>query len=413
MKEVVQRNKRNIYEQDQYMQIVSVIHKFSQLLTKNSIKHWLDYGTLLHAYRDGALNRPSVLPNGISSEDDLLNDDDYDLGFLETDYDKVKELCKKNNINTTVMASNQLIRLFPQELLRLDKDITEWPTRSFGDMEPWIDLYFWHDTPTERLLVADYVDGAPDVNSAPYRKAVDTIKTLPKSSLFNWATDNCSAFKYYWITKKYFIQELDTLELYGYTFPIPRYIERYLESRYGSQWKVPHTKGLYVTKFYSKDPLKHFDIFTEDKITVFIEGVWDLFHQGHVELLKRAHNSYDRVVVGIPSDDLVRSYKRDPIIPYGDRVKMLEACKYVDEIYHNAPCLNITEKVLDKCGADYALHSVNDPTNWKTELREKAKYGQSLIDSGRAHFLSYTDYHSSDIIDKILKDNDSKERREQ
>jgi len=38
-------------------------------------------------------------------------------------------------------------------------------------------------------------------------------------------------------------------------------------------------------------------------------------------------------------------------------------------------------------------------------LRESARYDQSLIDNGRAHFLSYTGYHSSDIIDKILKDN--------
>ena len=82
---------------------------------------------------------------------------------------------------------------------------------------------------------------------------------------------------------------------------------------------------------------------------------------------------------------------------------MLEACKYVDEIYHNAPVINMTEKVLDSCGADYALHSVADSNNWKTELRESAKYDQSLIDSGRAHFLSYTNYHTTDIINTVLK----------
>ena len=398
MKEEEQRNKRNIYEQDQYVQIVSVIHKFSQLLTKNNIKHWLDFGTLLHAYRDGALNSPSVIANGTSSEDHLLNDDDFDICLLETDYDKVKELCKNNNINTTVMAPNQLLRFYPQDLLHLDKDINEWPQRSFGDNEPWFDLFFWHDTPTEQLLV-DHVDTPPDVNSEAYRKVVDTIKTLPKSSLFNWATDNRSAFKYYWITKKYFIQELDTLELYGYTFPIPRYIERHLETRYGPQWKTPMTKGLYVTKFYSKDPTKYFDIFTEDKITVFIEGVWDLFHQGHVELLKRAHSIYDKVIVGVAPDDLVTQIKREPIIPYADRVKMLEACKYVDEIYYNAPAWNITQAVLNDCGADYSLHSVENPDDYVNELT-RAGHGE-LVANNKVHFLSYTNYHSTDIINTI------------
>jgi cytidyltransferase-like protein len=397
MSDKEQKKSREIYKQDEYKHIVSCIHKFSKLLTENGIKHWLDYGTLLHAYRDGALNSPGVTATGTSNDDDLLNDDDFDICLLQTDYDKVKQLCKDNNIDAVVMAPNQLLRFAPKELAQLDNN-NDWPDRSFGKYDPWLDLFFWHDNPTENLLV-DHVDNQPDVNSDAYKIVVDTIKTLPKSSLFNWATDNRSLFKYYWITKKYFIQELDTLELYGYKFPIPRYIERHLESRYGPQWKTPMTKGLYVTKFYDKDPLKHFDIFTEDEITVFIEGVWDLFHQGHVELLKRAHSIYDKVIVGVAPDDLVIKNKRQPIIPYVDRVKMLEACKYVDEIYHNAPAWNITQELLDDCGADYSLHSVEDPNNYVAELTE-AGHGE-LVKKGKVHFLSYTNYHSTDIINII------------
>tara|TARA_R100000008_G_scaffold58502_2_gene36335 strand:- start:320 stop:1534 length:1215 start_codon:yes stop_codon:yes gene_type:complete len=388
---------KEIYKQDEYKRIVSCIHKFSKLLIENDIKHWLDFGTLLHAYRDGALNNPTVTATGISDDDNLLNDDDFDICLLQTDYDRVKQLCKDNNIDAIVMAPNQLLRFAPKELAQLDNR-DDWPSRSFGKYDPWIDLFFWHDEPTENLLV-DHVDNQPDVNSNAYKIVVETIKNLPKSSLFNWATDNRSLFKYYWITKKYFIQELDTLELYGYEFPIPRYIERHLESRYGPQWKTPMTKGLYVTKFYDKDPSKHFDILTEDEITVFIEGVWDLFHQGHVELLKRAHSIYDKVIVGVAPDDLVIENKRQPIIPYVDRVKMLESCKYVDEIYHNAPAWNITQELLDDCGADYSLHSVEDPNNYVAELTE-AGHGE-LVAKGKVHFLSYTKYHSTDIINTI------------
>ena len=300
------------------------------------------------------------------------------------------------------------MRLGENDLVAICKN--QWPKPNSSEGDIWIDLYFWHDSPTVDLLPTK-----GDKKTKPALRYEDTleagdrirnvIQNLPNSSLFNWATDNRNYYDYYWITKKYFVQELDTIELYGYRFPVPRYIERFLESRYGPQWKTPMTREYYVRRFYSEEPQKYFHMLSEDKITVLIEGVWDLFHCGHVELFKRARDVYDKVIVGVGSDNLVESYKRKPIIPYDDRVKLLESCKYVDEIYHNAPVLNITEKVLDNCGADYALHSVKNPNNWKVELRESARYDQSLIDSGRAHFLSYTGYHSTDIIDKILKDN--------
>ena len=397
-----------IYTQPQYKQIVSYLHKFSQLLIENNVKHWLDYGTLLHGYRDGALNNPSVWADGVSSDDIHLNEDDIDIGCMETDYDRVIEICKNNNLTYLVIAPNQLLRLGENDLVAICKN--QWPKPNSSEGDIWIDLYFWHDSPTVDLLPTK-----GDKKTKPALRYEDTleagdrirnvIQNLPNSSLFNWATDNRNYYDYYWITKKYFVQELDTIELYGYRFPVPRYIERFLESRYGPQWKTPMTREYYVRRFYSEEPQKYFHMLSEDKITVLIEGVWDLFHCGHVELFKRARDVYDKVIVGVGSDNLVESYKRKPIIPYDDRVKLLESCKYVDEIYHNAPVLNITEKVLDNCGADYALHSVKNPNNWKVELRESARYDQSLIDSGRAHFLSYTGYHSTDIIDKILKDN--------
>ena len=259
-----------------------------------------------------------------------------------------------------------------------------------------IDLYFWDPDPK--------VSDLPDTfGHKRYEMLRAEIMCAPHSALFCQGLDLGKPNKYLRLTKKYFIQELDELNVCGYSFPVPRYLENFLAHRYGTQWHTSMTKQHHDK--YIDAGLEEIHFIKEDNITCFVEGVWDLFHQGHVELLKRVHNNYDRVIVGIASDDLVRSYKRAPIIQYDDRVKMLEACKYVDEIYHNAPCLNITEKVLDECGADYGLHSVNNSNNWKTELRESARYDQSLIDNGRAHFLSYTGYHSSDIIDKILKDN--------
>jgi len=374
---------------------IKELYNISQLFIDNNIKHWLDWGTVLHAYRDKKLK---------------VEGNDLDLGVLRQDYDKVLKVFQENGIQYNqfvVMADWPKVpvprwywkahvdqpgaRDHNKAFMRiLEKQDTPWLKNAFNH----VDLYFWEMNPTY-LTLSDMI---LQRNYVQYQEEIDTIS---RSDLFCWFCDPWKSNKYYRRTKKYFIEELDTIDLYGYQFPIPRYIERFLTSRYGSSWQIDRTEKEHSE--YTKSGCEYEDMLKEDNITVFIEGVWDLFHQGHVELLKRAHDIYDRVVVGVASDDLATSYKRQPIISYDDRVKMLEACKYVDEIYHNAPCQNITEKVLDKSGADYGLHSVEDPNNWKAELSE-AGYDQSLIDSGRAHFLSYTSYHSSDIIDKILSD---------
>jgi glycerol-3-phosphate cytidylyltransferase len=61
-------------------------------------------------------------------------------------------------------------------------------------------------------------------------------------------------------------------------------------------------------------------------------GVWDLLHVGHVLALARARLAGDRLVVGVPSDEVVQQDKgAPPVIPLVDRVAMLRALRCVDE----------------------------------------------------------------------------------
>lgn len=64
--------------------------------------------------------------------------------------------------------------------------------------------------------------------------------------------------------------------------------------------------------------------------TVLVVGVFDLFHSGHVRLLRAARALGDRVVVVVNGDRLTSSYKRTPIMNEDDRMEMVEACRYVD-----------------------------------------------------------------------------------
>lgn len=65
----------------------------------------------------------------------------------------------------------------------------------------------------------------------------------------------------------------------------------------------------------------------------YTTGVFDLFHIGHLNILKRAKEQCDHLIVGVSTDELVQSYKnKTPVIPFEERIKIVESIKYVDEV---------------------------------------------------------------------------------
>ena len=62
-----------------------------------------------------------------------------------------------------------------------------------------------------------------------------------------------------------------------------------------------------------------------------VNGVFDLFHVGHVRLLKRAKDMFKEVIVAIDSDELVKQEKRQPIFSQEERLEIIKACRYVDD----------------------------------------------------------------------------------
>jgi len=67
--------------------------------------------------------------------------------------------------------------------------------------------------------------------------------------------------------------------------------------------------------------------------TIYIIGVFDLFHRGHIELLKRSRTLGKKLLVAVNGDDMVTQYKKRPILSEEDRLAMVEACRYVDEAF--------------------------------------------------------------------------------
>src|SRR5690606_25937939 len=92
----------------------------------------------------------------------------------------------------------------------------------------------------------------------------------------------------------------------------------------------------------------------------YTTGVFDMFHIGHLNILRRAKEQCDYLIVGVSTDELVVSYKhKKPIIPYNERKAIVESIKYVDKV---VPQIN-----MNKMGAweEYKFDVMFVGSDWK------------------------------------------------
>lgn len=64
----------------------------------------------------------------------------------------------------------------------------------------------------------------------------------------------------------------------------------------------------------------------------YTTGVYDMFHVGHLNLLKRAKENCEHLIVGVTTDELVSYKNKKAIIPHDERMEIVGSVKYVDEV---------------------------------------------------------------------------------
>ena len=131
---------------------------------------------------------------------------------------------------------------------------------------------------------------------------------------------------------------------------------------------------------------------------IYVDMVGDLFHYGHVNMLKKAKQEGDLLYVGIHSDKDVEKYKRTPILTMEERISVIEGCKYVDKIIPNAPLI-VTKEYMEQYNIDLVCHSHSEEedSNYNITLG----YPKSV---GKFKRLEYTDEISTTQIIKRIKD---------
>ena len=125
----------------------------------------------------------------------------------------------------------------------------------------------------------------------------------------------------------------------------------------------------------------------------YTTGVFDMFHIGHLNILKRAKEQCEYLIVGVSTDELVQSYKhKNPVIKFEERCAIVGAIKYVDKV--------VAQTSLDKMEAykaqkfDVMFHG----SDWKGSdmydkiVKEFALVGVDVV------FLPHTDGISSTLI---------------
>ena len=130
----------------------------------------------------------------------------------------------------------------------------------------------------------------------------------------------------------------------------------------------------------------------------YTTGVYDLFHIGHLNILRRAKAQCEQLIVGVSTDELVETYKhKRPVIPFEERIEIVRAIRYVDEV--------VPQTSMDKIKAWKALHfnALFHGSDWKgssmyDEVEERLKQiGVDMV------FLPHTEGTSSTMLAETLQ----------
>lgn len=134
------------------------------------------------------------------------------------------------------------------------------------------------------------------------------------------------------------------------------------------------------------------------KIIGYTTGVYDMFHIGHLNLLRRARQMCDFLIVGVSTDELVeKEKKKTPIIPFQERMEIIQELRCVDMV--------VPQTDKDKLGAweKYHFDKMFVGSDWQGTVAWKRFEEQFKPIGVEIVYLPHTDGISSTILAEAVK----------
>lgn len=133
------------------------------------------------------------------------------------------------------------------------------------------------------------------------------------------------------------------------------------------------------------------------KIIGYTTGVFDLFHVGHLNILRNAKSQCDHLIVGVTTDELCFSRKGGyPFVPFSERIEIVSHIDYVDEV--------VPQTSMDKLAAWYTIrfHKMFVGDDWKGTPQWNALESEFGALGVEIVFFPYTKHTSSTKLREVL-----------
>lgn len=130
----------------------------------------------------------------------------------------------------------------------------------------------------------------------------------------------------------------------------------------------------------------------------YAPGVFDLFHVGHLNILRRARDHCDRLVAGVCSDELVVRLKgRPPVVPLAERLQIVRSVRHVDDVH--VATVNDKIEIWKEVGFDVIFKGDDwlGTDVWTTLETEFARVGVKVV------YFPYTVHTSSTLLRDALR----------
>jgi glycerol-3-phosphate cytidylyltransferase len=135
------------------------------------------------------------------------------------------------------------------------------------------------------------------------------------------------------------------------------------------------------------------------KVIGYTTGVFDMFHIGHLHLLKKARNNCDYLIVGVSSDELVEYYKKKkPIIPFEHRIEIVSSLSIVDEVLVQSH----RDKIKSYHDINFDIMFVGD--DWKGDPLFVSVESELQKFGAKIQYFEYTKNVSSTRFTEILQE---------